>query len=100
MRVAALIRADLEQRDLLEPLTRIVRGKHVTVDDVLTEGRCPIVVAARFEFFVYLHNECGFSKRRIAMLFGMDRTSVLNGLRRAQVRAPHDAHQPSIKRTA
>lgn len=84
MRAREDIVLELEQRDLLELFTRICRLLHVTIDEALTDSHDPSICRARFMFWRELHDELGFSKRRIAMLFGIDRSSILYGIRRAQ----------------
>lgn len=63
----------------------LIRSKlkgNVTLKDVLSTSRRADVVAVRFEVWYVMNTEWKMSTVHIGELWGMDHTSVLNGLKR------------------
>lgn len=72
-------------RDLLEPVERIAKEHHVTLDEVLGRDRHAHVARARHECWFYLRGE-GLSFPSIARLWGVNHTSIMSGVARAFTR--------------
>lgn len=78
--------AYLEARDVLERAASIARAYNCTVADIRTMDRRHPMKFARFDFWMYLHVELGWSYPTIGDAYRCDHTSVMNGVRRAQKR--------------
>lgn len=69
-------RAELAERELLEPLLTIAREHHVLFDEVLSGVRTKMVIRARHAMFAYLRG-LGFSASEVGALLMSDHTTVL-----------------------
>lgn len=78
------IKKDLDDRGLLKPALDIAIAHYVTLDELLGRTRTPSAVRARRAFWLELR-ELGMSYPHIAKLCGVDHTTVLYGVRVAEL---------------
>lgn len=71
----------LEERGLLQLAHVICERNHVTIDELCGRSRLQHIALARFHLWFYLYTKKNMSTRAIGFLFGMDRTSVMNGIK-------------------
>lgn len=78
------IKLDLDERGLLRLAVDVAIEHYVTLDELLGRNRTPSAVRARRAFWFELR-EMGMSYPRIAKLCGVDHTTVLYGVRVAEL---------------
>lgn len=88
-RPVSAIFADLNTRDLVEPLERIAKAHHVTASELLGRSRLTHVTRARWAFLAHLCGELGFSANHAGKMLGLDHSTVLNALRLYAARGGH-----------
>lgn len=74
----------LKEVDLLEPMVRICRNHHITLEGAFSPSRYKNVVFARVACWAYLR-EMGKSYTEIANMWGRDHTTVMGCLKRKRV---------------
>lgn len=65
-------------------LLRMCDVQRVTLNDVLGRKRYPEVVEVRHGFWRWLHAHMGFSLSRIARVWGVDHTTVMNAVHKEE----------------
>lgn len=75
-----VLRELLDKRDLWEPLGKIARANHVSLEECFSTSRKKHIVRARHAIWRMLRAE-GWSYPGIGDLFGMDHTSVIAGVK-------------------
>jgi hypothetical protein len=72
----------LDKADALHHLRKLCRAAKVPIEEVIGDRHWPDVTAVRHELWRWLHVEQGYSQRRIADWFGVDRTTILNAVQK------------------
>lgn len=73
----------LAERDMLELVDAVCRKHHVTRAEVCGKLRTPHVCRARFEIWLRLAEDHGWSSVTIGVLWDRDHSTVLSGIKRA-----------------
>lgn len=78
-----VLREMLDKRDLWEPLGKVARANHVTLDECFSPSRKSHIVKARRAMFHFLRDNMSWSYPGIGDLFGLHHTTVMAALRPA-----------------
>lgn len=76
----------LDERELLEPITAIIRDHHVLMGEAFGRGRTASVAAARHACWAFLRVH-GFSYPEIGTLWNVHHTTVMSGTKSKRSRA-------------
>lgn len=96
MRPKHEIRRALEARGFLGLAEEIAVEMHVELDDMLGPGRMSDATRARHELYRAIR-EHDLSYPAIAKIFGVDHTTVMNGVRQARTRTTRTVPPPAAR---